>query len=87
METIVEKDAIVITKSTDPGWIMVFPLMKGLIVEKGSLLSHSAIISREIGLPTIVSVTGATEWLQDGDIIEFDGSTGIIKKVGESENE
>ena len=69
METIVEKDAIVITKSTDPGWIMVFPLMKGLIVEKGSLLSHSAIISREIGLPTIVSVTGATEWLQDGDII------------------
>ena len=66
---------------------MVFPLMKGLIVEKGSLLSHSAIISREIGLPTVVSVECATLWLNDGDYVELDGATGIIRKIEEGEYE
>ena len=83
----VKKDSIVVTKSTDPGWVMVFPLMKGLIVEKGSLLSHSAIISREIGLPTVVSVECATLWLNDGDYVELDGATGIIRKIEEGEYE
>ena len=60
---------------------MVFPLLKGLIVEKGSLLSHSAIISREMNIPAIVGVQGVTTALKTGDIVQFDGSTGIIKKL------
>jgi pyruvate, water dikinase len=62
---------------------MVFPLLKGLIVEKGSLLSHSAIISREMNIPAIVGVQGATTALKTGDFVQFDGSTGIIKKLDE----
>lgn len=81
METEVEEGDIVITKSTDPSWVMVFPLLKGLIVEKGSLLSHSAIISREMNIPAIVGVQNATTILKTGDYVEFDGSTGIIKKI------
>ena len=77
----IEKDDIVVTKSTDPSWVMVFPLLKGLIVEVGSLLSHSAIISRELGIPSIVGVSNATQLLKTGDYIEFDGSTGIIHKI------
>ena len=62
---------------------MVFPLISGLIVEKGSLLSHSAIISREMNIPAVVGVTGATKYLKSGDYVQFDGSTGIIKKLEE----
>lgn len=83
MNTEVEDGDIVVTKSTDPSWVMVFPLLKGLIVEKGSLLSHSAIISREMNIPAIVGVQGAVTALKTGDFVQFDGSTGIIKKLDE----
>ena len=83
MDTQVEDGDIVVTKSTDPSWVIVFPLLKGLIVEKGSLLSHSAIISREMNIPAIVGVQGATSILKTGDMIQFDGRTGIIKKLND----
>ena len=83
MNTEVEDGDIVVAKSTDPSWVMVFPLLKGLIVEKGSLLSHSAIISREMNIPAIVGVQGAVTALKTGDFVQFDGSTGIIKKLDE----
>ena len=80
-ETVIEKGSIIVAHSTDPGWVMVFPLAKGLIVEKGSLLSHSAIVARELGIPAVVGVNKVTDWLKDGDIVELDGSTGVIKKA------
>lgn len=80
-ETLIEKGSIIVAHSTDPGWVMVFPLAKGLIVEKGSLLSHSAIVARELGIPAVVAVNKATEWLKDGDDVELDGGTGVIKKL------
>ena len=80
-DTAVEKGSIIVAHSTDPGWVMVFPLAKGLIVEKGSLLSHSAIVARELGIPAAVGVNKATEWLKTGDTVELDGSTGVIRKL------
>jgi pyruvate,water dikinase len=72
---------ILVAKRTDPGWIMLFPAASGLLVEHGSLLSHSAIVSREMGLPAVVALEGVTRWLSDGDWVEFDGSTGEVRKV------
>jgi len=72
---------ILVTHSTDPGWVMLFPAAGGIIVERGSLLSHSAIISREMGKPCIVGVTGLLTTLKTGDEIEMDGGTGLIKIV------
>lgn len=72
---------ILVAERTDPGWVMLFPIAAGLLVEHGSLLSHSAIVSRELGLPAIVSLKGVTGWLQDGDWVEFDGSTGEVVKL------
>lgn len=69
---------ILVTSSTDPGWVMLFPSASGIIVERGSLLSHSAIVSREMGKPCIVGVTGLLKMLKTGDEIEMDGSTGVI---------
>lgn len=71
---------ILVAERTDPGWIMLFPASAGILVEKGSLLSHSAIVAREMGIPAIVSLHGLTGWLKDGDRVTFDGTTGIVTK-------
>lgn len=76
-----EPGDILVAERTDPSWIMLMPAAAGLLVERGSLLSHAAIVSRELGLPSIVSLTGLTHWVTDGDLVEFDGSTGIVRKV------
>lgn len=72
---------ILVTSSTDPGWVTLFPGASGIIVERGSVLSHAAIVAREMGKPCIVSVTGLLKTLKTGDEIEMDGSTGEIKII------
>ncbi len=72
---------ILVAERTDPGWVMLFPAALGILVERGSLLSHSAIVSRELGIPSIVSIPGLTSWLHDGDVVEFDGSEGIVRLI------
>ena len=71
---------ILVAERTDPGWIMLFASAAGLLVERGSLLSHSAIVSREMGIPSIVAIAGITRQLKDGDEVEMNGSTGVVKK-------
>lgn len=75
---------ILVAKSTDPGWIVLFSLAAGIIVEKGSLLSHAAIVSREMGIPCIISATGATTRIPDGATVQMDGATGGITIVEEA---
>ncbi|MDH4298353.1 MAG: PEP-utilizing enzyme, partial [Cyclobacteriaceae bacterium] len=72
---------ILVTSSTDPGWVTLFPTASAIIVERGSLLSHSAIVSREMGIPCIVSVTGLLRTLKSGDEVLMNGSTGKIKLI------
>ncbi len=76
-----QQGSILVAERTDPGWIMLFPAAAGLLVERGSLLSHSAIVSREMGIPAIVSIAGITNWLQDGDWVEMNGSTGLVRRI------
>jgi len=73
------KDQILVTYRTDPGWIPLYPSAKGLLVERGGLLSHSAVVAREMGLPTIVSIKNLTKRIKTGDYIRFDGETGLIE--------
>ena len=73
------KDKILITKMTDPGWVFLLISAKGVIAEKGSILSHTAIISREIKIPSIVGVDDATTIIKTGDYIKMDAYTGKIK--------
>jgi pyruvate,water dikinase len=78
---------ILVAERTDPGWVMLFPSASGLLVERGSLLSHSAIVAREMGIPSIVSIAGVTRWLKDGDWVELDGSSGVVRRVEPAERE
>lgn len=83
------KDKILVTKITDPGWVFLIQNAKGVITEKGSLLSHTAIITRELHKPAVVSVPGITGKLKNGDFIRLNGDTGEITllKKKESDNE
>ena len=73
------KDFILVTKNTDPAWVYIMSRSRGLISEKGSLLSHTAIIGRELNIPTVVGVKFATQKIKNGDRIKLDASKGTIQ--------
>ena len=77
---------IVVAKNTDPGWTPLFGLCKGIIIEQGGLLSHAAIVARELRLPCVISVEGAMSKLKNGDIITINGFTGEIIKHGKKKD-
>ena len=72
---------ILVARHTDPGWIAVFSNASAIVVERGSLLSHSAIVARELGIPCVVGLKNATRWIDDGDRIEVNGATGNVRKL------
>jgi pyruvate,water dikinase len=69
---------VLVTRQTDPGWTVVFPFVKALIVERGGILSHAAIVARELGIPCIVGVADATSLIPDGASVELWLDTGEI---------
>lgn len=74
---------ILVADRTDPGWVPLYPSISGLLVERGSLLSHSAIVAREMGIPAIVSIPGLTKKLRTGMRVRLDGKLGTIKILQE----
>jgi pyruvate,water dikinase len=75
------KDQILVTRQTDPGWAAVFFMIKGLVIERGGLLSHGAIIAREYGIPAVVGVRDATRLIEDGQTVHVDGDQGRVDYV------
>ena len=69
---------ILITRQTDPGWAPVFFLIKGLVIERGGMLSHGAIVAREFGIPCVVGVADATRELFQAGLIEVNGDRGEV---------
>jgi len=70
---------ILVTSQTDPGWAAVFFLINGLVVERGGMLSHGAIIAREYGIPAIVGVKGATRKITNGRRIWLRADDGRVE--------
>jgi pyruvate,water dikinase len=73
-----EPGEILVAPSTDPGWTPLFLTAGGLVMEMGGSISHGAVVAREYGIPAVVGVAGATEHIQNGQMIMVDGSTGKI---------
>ncbi len=69
---------ILVAGRTDPGWVPLYPAVSGLLIERGSILSHSAIVAREMGIPAIVGIRGLLDTLTDGQIVTMNGQTGRI---------
>ena len=72
---------IIVTATTDPGWVFLLSMAAGIIAEKGSLLSHTAIISRELKIPAVVAVHNAASIIKSGDLVHIDGETGLVNIV------
>jgi len=74
---------ILVAGRTDPGWVPLYPSASGLLVERGSILSHSAIVARELGLPAILGIPGITKRLKTGDLVEMDAAAGTVRILTE----
>lgn len=70
---------ILVAGRTDPGWVPLYPAVSGILIERGSILSHSAIVAREMGIPTIVGIPNLMQLLEDGQVVTMDGSTGVVE--------
>lgn len=79
-----ESGSILVTVATDPGWTPLFARSIGVVTEIGGILSHAGIVAREYGLPCVSNVNGVTNRLKDGDIIQIDGTTGLIEILSEA---
>lgn len=73
-----EPGEILVAPITDPSWTPLFVAASAVVVDVGAPFSHAAIVSREIGIPCVVSATDATKRIPDGALIEVDGATGVV---------
>jgi pyruvate,water dikinase len=68
---------------TDPGWTPLFPSAAGLLIERGSTLSHSAVLAREFGIPAVVGVPGLMKAVRHGERVRLDGGAGTVERLDE----
>lgn len=69
---------ILVVPSTDPSWVICMLKAKAIITDNGGILSHAAIVSRELGIPCVVGTGDATNKLKNGDKILVNGSDGTV---------
>lgn len=77
--------AILVACHMDPGWVPLFPSVSGLLVERGSPLSHAAVTARELGIPTIFGVRDLCALVKGGQRLRMDGGAGTVKILGRPE--
>jgi pyruvate,water dikinase len=74
---------ILVAKATEPIWTPVFINASAVVMEVGGPLQHGAIIAREYGIPCVTGIDEATQLIKDNDLLEVDGSSGLVKIVNE----
>jgi pyruvate,water dikinase len=72
---------------TDPGWVPLYPSVSGILIERGSILSHSAIVAREMGIPAIVGIPNLLDSIKNGDRIHMDAALGVVTQIDISEQQ
>lgn len=78
-----EPGDILVAPITDPSWTPLFVPAAGVVVDVGAPLSHAIIVSRELGIPCVISATDATRRIPDGALLEVNGSTGVVTVLAE----
>jgi phosphohistidine swiveling domain-containing protein len=77
----VDEDTILVAEATDPGWTPLFTKVKGIVVEKGGVLSHCAIVAREMKVPAVSGIDQCHNRFKDGDVLWVDGENGRVSKL------
>lgn len=73
-----EPDEILVAPQTDPAWTPLFLGAAGVVVDVGAVMSHAAIVARELGIPAVVGLADATKILPTGTLVTLDGTTGSV---------
>lgn len=73
-----DRDYILVCPSTDPAWTPLFLHAAGLVMERGGILSHGAVVAREYGVPAVANIPNATRRITDGQMLRIDGNQGTI---------
>jgi len=76
--TALEPGDILVAPLTDPAWTPLFVPAAAVVVDVGAQITHAVIVSRELGIPCVVSVTGATRSIPDGAMVTVDGTAGTV---------
>jgi len=76
-----EPGDVLVAPLTDPSWTPLFVPASAVVVDVGAPLSHAVIVSRELGVPCVVSVTDATRKIRDGALVDVDGTGGTVTIV------
>ena len=76
-----DRDYILVCPSTDPAWTPLFLHAAGLVMERGGILSHGAVVAREYGVPAVANIPNATRRIADGQMLRVDGNKGTISIV------
>ncbi|MCH9732820.1 MAG: hypothetical protein K0U84_24705 [Actinomycetia bacterium] len=79
-----ENGEILVTRATEPAWTPIFMNAAGVVLEVGGLLQHGAIIAREYNLPAVSGISRVTDLIQDGDLLEVDGTNGRVRILEEA---
>lgn len=74
---------VLVAPLTDPAWTPLFVPAAAVVVDVGAIMSHAVIVSRELGIPCVVSATDATKRIADGTLIEVDGAAGTVTVIEE----
>lgn len=80
-----KRGEILVTKMTDPDWNSILTMSSAVITDEGGKTCHSAIISRELGIPCIVGTKYATQRLKTGDMVTVDCSSGQTGRILEGD--
>ena len=77
--TAIESGDVLVVAFADPGWTPLFPLASALVMEVGGTICHAAVVARELGIPAVFGVVNATSELIEGQMVEVNGSTGVVR--------
>ncbi|MGB0388470.1 MAG: PEP/pyruvate-binding domain-containing protein [Ardenticatenaceae bacterium] len=75
----IEQGDVLVTYTTDPGWTPLFVNAEAVVLEVGGMLQHGGVVAREYGKPCVTGIQGITTTLQDGQLVEVDGTTGVVR--------
>lgn len=79
------KGDILVAPETTPAYVPLMRDAKAIVTERGGITSHAAIVSRELGVPCIISAEGVAHILKDGDFVEVDADNGVVRVVSRAD--
>src|SRR3989344_2411314 len=82
----ISESCILVTKMTSPMITTLLPKISAIVTDQGGMLSHAAILARELGIPCIVGTQIATEFFKNGDLVEVDADNGVVRKLNNEKN-